>query len=59
MNFTAFSEAFGSATWWSRWGMASRPWRTAVVTEAGNSFLRVGIPKYCRCSRMASQLRAP
>ena len=38
------TETFGATNWWTTWGLTSKPWHTALVTESGNQFLRVGFP---------------
>jgi hypothetical protein len=39
------NESFDQADWYRWWGMAARPFRTAVVKEDGQSFLRIRVPQ--------------
>ena len=37
-------EAFATAGWWKTWGLTTAPWRTAIVTEGTERFMRVNFP---------------
>jgi hypothetical protein len=41
---TLRSEGFARADWWKGWGLAKAPFRTGVVKEGTDSFLRIAIP---------------